>query len=303
MNIGDNRFQGAPDRFKISAAIVRDGKNVIAVRIIGVNGGGGITGDPKDMWLAPATDLSAKIVLAGQWPYRIGLSLKEIGAFPLDYNAALPGTLFNGMIHPLAPYAIKGVLWYQGESDMTGGTHQHYRDVLRALIEDWRSLFGRKNMPFIVVQLPNVGAPGPGETRVGNYARVREAQLAVALSTPNVGLVTTIDIGEPDIHPINKQEVGRRLAVMAEATVYGRHIEYSGPLYAGMQVDGNALRLRFVHAGGGLMTKDGGPLRGIAIAGKDGEYPWRMRSSVATRWSFPRPAWLRRAVVRYATGR
>ncbi len=272
VNIGDRRIRESPDRFKIPAAIVREGKNVIAVRVIGVNGGGGITGDPKDLWLAPATDLKAKIALASEWPYRIGLSLKEIGAFPLDYNAALPGTLFNGMIHPLAPYALKGVLWYQGESDMTGGTHQHYRNVLRALIGDWRSLFGRKNLPFIVVQLPNVTAPDPDQTRVGNYARVREAQLAVALSTPNVGLVTTIDIGEPNIHPVNKQEVGRRLAVMAEGTVYGRHIEYSGPLYAGMRVDGNVIRLRFVHAGNGLMTKDRGPLKGFAIAGKDGEY-------------------------------
>ena len=272
VNIGSRRFQESPDRFKIPAAIVREGKNVIAVRVIGVNGGGGITGDPKDMWLAPVTDLKARVALAGQWPFRIGLSLKEIGAFPLDYNAALPGTLFNGMIHPLSPYALKGVLWYQGESDMTGGTHQHYRDVLRALIEDWRSLFGRKNLPFLVVQLPNVGAPDPDQTRLGNYARVREAQLAVALSTANVGLVTTIDIGEPDIHPVNKQEVGRRLAVMAEGTVYGRHIEYCGPLYAGMRVDGKEILLRFVHAGNGLMTKDGGPLRGFAIAGKDAEY-------------------------------
>ena len=272
VDIGDRLIRESPDRFKIPAALIREEKNVIAVRVIGVNGGGGITGDPKDMWLAPATDLKAKIALAGQWPYRIGLSLKEIGAFPLDYNAALPGTLFNGMIHPVAPYSLKGILWYQGESDMTGGSHQHYRDVLRTLIEDWRSLFGRKNLPFFVVQLPNVTAPDPDQTRVGNYARVREAQLAVALSTPNVGLVTTIDIGEPDIHPVNKQEVGRRLAITAEGMVYGRHIEYSGPLYAGMRVDGKEIRLRFVHASNGLMTKGGGPLKGFAIAGKDGEY-------------------------------
>ena len=123
-----------------------------------------------------------------------------------------------------------------------------------------------------MVQLPNVGDPDPDQTRLGNYARVREAQLAAALSTPNVGLVTTIDIGEPDIHPVNKQEVGRRLALMAEGMVYGRRIEYSGPLYTGMRVNGTEIHLCFVNAVNGLITKDGGPLKGFSIAGKDGSY-------------------------------
>jgi len=271
-NIDTTRFHESPDQFKIPAALIQPGKNVIAVRVIGVNGGGGILGDPHDLYLSPVGKPEARLPLAGPWRYRIGLSLKDVGAFPIDYNAALPGTLFNGMIHPLAPYSLKGVLWYQGESDMTGGIHQPYRDVLGALIKDWRSLFGREQLPFLVVQLPNVGEPEPDQARLGNYARVREAQLAVSLHTAKVGLVTTVDVGEPDIHPRNKQEVGRRLALLAEGMVYGKADGYSGPIYAGAQREDDRLRLRFVHTMGGLATKDGGPVMGFSLAGKDKRY-------------------------------
>ena len=272
VNIDTKHLRQYPDQFTIPAAQVKPGKNVFAVRVIGVNGGGGITGDPKDMYLAQADNTDAHISLAGPWAYRIGLSLKDIGAFPITYTAELPGTCFNAMIHPLAPFALTGVLWYQGESDMTGGTHQYYREVLRALIDEWRDVFGQKDLPFLIVQLPNIGAPNPRETRVGNYARVREAQLAVALATPHTGLVTTIDIGEPDIHPRNKQDVGKRLALLAQGMIYGKRIECRGPLYAGMTIEGNAIRLHFTHTAGGLMTRNGEAVQGFAIAGDDGNY-------------------------------
>ncbi len=270
VNIDDKRTPKDPNVFAIPAALVKPGKNVIAVRVIGVNGAGGVQGNPNDVFLAQVGDATAKIPLAGQWPYRIGIDMAQVGALPLEN--ALPGTLYNAMIAPLAPFAVKGVLWYQGESDMTGGTHQYYRDVLGALIADWRGLFKQPELPFLIVQLPNIGGPSPFPTGYAPYARVREAQLATVLHTPRTALVITIDIGEPDIHPINKQDVGKRLALAAQALIYGNKREACGPLFAGMTVEGNKARLRFAHAGGGLKTQDGGSLKGFAIAGADGRF-------------------------------
>ncbi|MHB9133301.1 MAG: sialate O-acetylesterase [Armatimonadota bacterium] len=270
VNIDDKRDPKNAVLFTIPAALVKPGKNVLAVRVIGVNGAGGLVGNPDAMYLARADDAKAKIPLAGQWLYQIGLALGLGETFP--FTTGLPGTYYNAMIHPLVPYTLKGVLWYQGESDMTGGKHQYYRDVLQALITDWRGVFRRPDLPFLLVQLPNIGNPEPFPTGYAPYSYVREAQLAVALRTPNTALAITIDIGSPDIHPSNKQDVGKRLAMAAQGLVYGKKIEYCGPLFAGMTLEGDKLRLRFLHTGGKLMTRDGAPLTGFAIAGADGKF-------------------------------
>jgi sialate O-acetylesterase len=176
-----------------------------------------------------------------------------------------PTVLFNGMINPVIQYAIRGVIWYQGES-IVGGKEgvALYPHVQETLIKDWRKAWGRADLPFYVVQLPALG-------NISNNPLVREGQAAV-LSLPHAGMAVTIDIGDPkDVHPHNKAPLGERLTRMAMANVYGRKLEYSGPVYESMKVSGNAIRVKFSHLGGGLVAKDG-PLKWFAIAGADGKF-------------------------------
>ena len=176
-----------------------------------------------------------------------------------------PIVLFNGMINPVIPYAIRGVIWYQGES-IVGGQEgvALYAHVQNTLIQDWRKLWGEGDFPFYVVQLPAL-------QNISNNPLVREGQAAV-LSLPHTGMAVTIDIGDPkDVHPHNKAPLGERLTLMAMANVYGRKAEYSGPVYESMQADGNAIRLKFSHLGGGLVAK-GGPLKWFVIAGADQKF-------------------------------
>jgi sialate O-acetylesterase len=169
-----------------------------------------------------------------------------------------PTVLFNGMIAPIVPCAIRGVLWYQGESITP--PRELFPIWNATLITDWRRLWG-SDFPFFFVQLASLKAKS-------NTPVVREQQ-ARALAVPNTGMVVTIDIGDPDnVHPKNKQDVGARLVRIALARVYGRDIEYAGPVYASMQVEGSAIRLKFSHLGGGLVGR-GGALKTFVIAGSD----------------------------------
>ena len=179
------------------------------------------------------------------------------------------GQLYNGMIAPLAPYAIQGAIWYQGESN--AGRAFHYRTLLPAMIQDWRSAFGRPDFPFLIVQI----APYDKErthSPDSQFAEIRDAQLHVSQNVPKTALVVTIDVGdEQDIHPRKKQPVGERLALAARGVAYGENIEFSGPLYDGMSVADDKIRLRFKHLGAGLLAKDG-PLVGFTIAGADQKF-------------------------------
>ncbi len=181
-----------------------------------------------------------------------------------------PYVLHNGMIAPVAPYAIRGAIWYQGESNLN--TRGIYPDLQRTLIEDWRALWGDPRLPFYFVQLAPHKAPS-AEPSGGQLAEMREAQ-AKALSIPRTGMAVTLDIGEEkDVHPRNKLEVGRRLARLALAGTYGKPGEASGPLYRDSSVEGGRIRIRFDHTGGGLVAKDGA-LRQFSIAGADGAFVW-----------------------------
>lgn len=185
-------------------------------------------------------------------------------------NPWLPAGLYNAMIEPVIPYAIRGAIWYQGESN--AGRAYEYRTLFPAMIEDWRQAWGQGDFPFLFVQLANFmqTRPEPAESA---WAELREAQL-MTLGLRNTGMATIIDIGDAnDIHPRNKQEVGRRLALWAEATTYGKKLEFSGPLYRAMAVEGDAIRLSFYHTIGGLKAK-GGKLTGFAIAGEDRSFVW-----------------------------
>jgi sialate O-acetylesterase len=180
-----------------------------------------------------------------------------------QHNATV---LFNGMIHPVVPFAIRGVIWYQGESIVGGSAGiALYPRVQAALIRDWRELWGEGDFPFYIVQLA-------GQQAASNSPFVREAQ-ATVLSLPNTGMAVATDIGEAkNVHPKNKQDVGDRLARIALANVYGRRIEFSGPQYESMKIEDGAIRVKFSHLGGGLVAKNGAPLNWFAIADADEKF-------------------------------
>jgi sialate O-acetylesterase len=175
-----------------------------------------------------------------------------------------PSSLFNGMISPLAPYAVRGMLWYQGESNAARAAE--YQRLFAAMITAWRKQFGQGDFPFFWVNLASYNAPG--DTTDQNYAFLREAQTQT-LDLPNTGQALAIDIGNPDnIHPTNKQEVGRRLALLAKNRVYGLTGDDTGPTFANVRLGGNGLIVTFGHAGGGLIAHDH-PVTCVEVAGTD----------------------------------
>lgn len=177
--------------------------------------------------------------------------------------------LYNAMIHPLLPYAIRGAIWYQGESN--SGQAYQYRKLFPTMIKDWRTAWGQGDFPFLFVQLAPFTAivKEPGDS---NWAELREAQLLTLTASPNTGMAVITDVGEEnDIHPKKKQPVGERLALAARAIAYGEQIEFSGPVYQAMQVKGDKVVLSFSHLGGGLEAR-GGPLTGFAVCGADKKF-------------------------------
>ncbi len=184
------------------------------------------------------------------------------------YGPYLPSSLYNAMIAPLIPYGIRGAIWYQGESN--AGKAYQYRRLFPSMIKDWRRDWAQGDFPFLFVQLANWG-PKSDQPLDDYWAELREAQ-TMTLSLRNTGMALAIDIGDPnDIHPKNKQEVGRRLALNALAKTYGRKIVYSGPMYRAMESEGDSIVLVFDHVDGGLAAK-GGDLKGFTIAGADQKF-------------------------------
>jgi sialate O-acetylesterase len=180
-------------------------------------------------------------------------------------NQHNPTVLWNGMLHPIQPYAIRGVIWYQGES-VLGGTagDKLYPVVMESLVKSWRQEWGEGDFPFYVTQLA-------AQDAASNNPIIRQSQAAI-LSLPNTGMAVTIDIGEKkNVHPKDKQDVGDRLSRIALANVYGKAMEYSGPVYDSMTVEGSAIRIKFTHLGGGLVAK-GGDLKTFVIAGADEKF-------------------------------
>jgi sialate O-acetylesterase len=221
------------------------------------------------------TPAEQAISLAGKWRYKKSFDLQSMPPKPnpptrID-NQYAPTGLYNGMLAPIIPYDIRGAIWYQGENN--AGRAYQYRKLFPAMIQNWRQDFGQSNFPFLFVQLANYMAttPKPGDSA---WAELREAQL-MTLALPNTGMAVIIDIGDAnDIHPRNKQDVGKRLALWALAKTYGRQIVYSGPIYKSMKVDNNKIVLSFDQIGGGLVAGGSGPLKGFAIAGDDRKFIW-----------------------------
>ena len=196
---------------------------------------------------------------------------KPNGPQPPDQNANGAAQLYNAMLLPLAPFAIAGATWYQGETN--AGRAYQYRKLLPAMITDWRRIWGQGDFPFLIVSLANFmnRKPEPADSA---WAELREAQ-AMTLSLPKTGLALAIDIGDAkNIHPTNKQDVGHRLALAGESVAYGKDIVFSGPAYDSMQADGGKIKLKLKYVGGGLTIKDGDTLKGFSIAGDDKKFVW-----------------------------
>ena len=263
VKVGATIGYNQPRRYPVPAGVLKAGRNMVAVRVLDTGGGGGIWGTEKLQVVFK--DKQGKvaalqpIVLSGAWRYRIGMNLKD-GPWPptgVIGDTSTPTILYNAMIAPLLPYAIRGVIWYQGEANVR--REQQYRSLFPALIADWRQAWGQ-DFPFLFVQI----APHRDMT-----PELRDAQLWAWRHTPKTAMAVTMDVGDAnDIHPTHKQPVGARLALAARALAYGERLEYSGPVFESMNVKGNKAVLRFSHVARGLVAK-GGALKGFTIAGTD----------------------------------
>ena len=264
--IGTTSYMYPPRIYSFNADILKEGKNEIAIRVINNTGKGGfVTEKPYELTFG-----NDSIDLKGSWKYKLGTKM-----LPLPGQTFVrwkPVGLYNAMIAPLKNYPIKGVLWYQGESSTKNPSE--YLALMETLIANWREQWHQEKLPFLFVQLPNFMDPKP-EPGESNWAALRQQQLNT-LKVPNTGMAVTIDLGEwNDIHPLNKYDVGRRLALQARKLVYGeKNLVASGPVFKAAEQKGNRLILSFTDIGTGLLSKDNLPLKGFAIAGDDGKFVW-----------------------------
>jgi len=256
-------------RYWLPPDAIKPGKNLIAVRVLNSTGKGGFTSGSLFIQLGDGK----RIPLDGVWKGNVGGEIKAGGPVPKDFepNPTIPAVLSNGMIAPLAPMAIRGVIWYQGETN--SGRGYQYRRLLPAMIADWRHMFHQGDFPFYIVSLAAFmrRQDQPGDD---GWAELREAQAMAATHVRKSGLAIAIDVGSAtDVHPKDKKTVGERLAAVALANEYRMHVPYSGPVYRDMRVEGGSIRLRFDHTDQGLIAK-GGDLEGFAIAGADHKWHW-----------------------------
>ncbi len=262
--------------YKVAGSITRDSLLTIAVRVIDNQGGGGIYGRGKNLTLYK-DDVSTGISLNGNWKYlpvaeyredvlysygSNGNEFSKRPKLPMNFSKDTPTSLFNGMIYPLIPFTIKGVIWYQGENNV--GNPMKYKKLLSTLIDNWRKDFRCGDFPFYFVQI------APYDYGVNSKSQLlREAQLQT-LSVKNTGMVVTLDIGNPkNIHPANKEELGKRLAYWALAKDYKKKVPFSGPLYKSMKVIKGKIILSFDYADRGLVLKPVNGAYNFLIAGED----------------------------------
>ncbi len=275
-------YYAYPRVYDVPADIVTDTSLTIAVRVLDIGGFGGIWGDGVKMEINPKSDSSQTIPLSGEWKYMPVAEFTNSkfyvygpdGEFydrprlPFRFDYDSPTVLFNGMIAPIIPYHIRGVIWYQGESNSgTPGDYNNYKYLFPLLIKNWRADWKEGDFPFYWVQIAPFNYGPSGKSYI-----VRDAQRRT-LSVPNTGMAVTLDIGTVDnIHPPDKQDVGHRLALWALDKTYGKRLVYSGPLYRSMRVEGDKAIISFRDVDGGLVYK---PLDGksnFIIAGKDSSF-------------------------------
>ena len=264
--VGTTSYMYPPRIYSFDSKFLKEGKNEIAIRIINNSGKGGFVEDKSyELILENET-----IDLKGSWKYKLGTKM-----LPLPSQTFIrwkPVGLYNSMIAPLKNYGIKGVLWYQGESNTK--KPEEYAALIATLISNWRTEWKQGDFPFLYVQLPNYMQPKTEPTE-SNWAVLRQQQKNI-LKVPNTAMAIAIDLGEwNDIHPLNKYDVGKRLALQAQKIAYGeKKIVSSGPLFNAMERKNNQLILSFTDIGSGLTTKNNTSLKGFEIAGKDGKFVW-----------------------------
>ena len=270
VKVGQTAGWNLPRSYEVPAEYVKAGEAVIAIRIIDVTGGGGITGEDDTFYIEGP--MGERLSLTGVWNSKKGADYNEFSPAPLNLydNPNVTNVLYNAMINPLVPYSIKGAIWYQGCSNEYRA--YQYRDLMRLMICDWRTKWGY-DFPFFITQLANFrerqSVPVESE-----WAELREAQSMAAKVVSGVGIAVTSDIGEAyDIHPKNKQEVGRRLALQALNKAYGENVVCSGPVYEGYEICGNIIKIRFSSLAQGLVCH-GDALEGFSIAGADHVFHW-----------------------------
>lgn len=263
---------GSTDRYDekriyaIPANTLKEGKNVIAIRVEDSGGGGGLYGGSTDKYLQIADN---KLSLSDKWKFKVTEArIEAMDINPNDY----PTLLYNGMLNPIIPYGIRGAIWYQGESNASRA--QQYKCIFPNMIKDWRTKWNQGNFPFLFVQLANYMKP-IAEPAESDWAELREAQTQT-LKLDNTGMATIIDVGEANnIHPKDKQTVGYRLSLAARKVAYGETLVYTGPTFKDMKIDNNKVFITFDHVGGGLKVNDRyGYINGFTIAAKDGDFKW-----------------------------
>ncbi len=271
IEVGHTTYQYPQRRYEVPMDVLKKGTNIFVVKVTNYSGKGGFVPD-KPYYIFTGKDT---VDLKGYWQYKVGDVFEpptaETSRADKINPQNQPTSLYNAMVAPLTNLALKGILWYQGESN--AGHPDAYADLLPALIQNWRSKFNNDQLPFIYAQLPNFMGVSylPSES---NWAELRESQLK-ALSFPNTAMTVNIDLGEwNDIHPDNKKDVGDRMALAAFHLAYGEDLVYSGPIYREHRIKDNKVIISFSHIGSGLVTKDGNAPSQFAIAGEDKKFRW-----------------------------
>jgi len=264
--IGTTSYQYPPRRYNVNSNVLKEGKNTIAIRVVNNSGKGGFVLD-KPYFLAVDNDT---IDLKGSWKYKLGTEMKPLqGPTFIRWK---PEGLYNAMIAPLTNLKIKGVIWFQGESNT--GNPKEYAKTFPAMIKDWRTKWDQGDFPFLFVQLANFMESYPAP-RDSNWAALRQSQLET-LRVPNTGMAVTIDIGEwNDIHPLNKEDVGKRLSLLARKMAYGESkINAESPMPSSSLFEKDKVIISFANVGGGLIIKNGSDLKSFAISNDGVNFVW-----------------------------
>jgi sialate O-acetylesterase len=268
---GGSSWVENPRVYFMRPGMLKPGKNVITIRVLKVKPDGGFLAKPEELKLVFG---DGKVIpMAGEWKGKVSVDARPPHALPLAYEnwPIMPSVLYNGMLKPIAPLAITGAIWYQGEQNSERA--YQYRKVLPTMIGDWRRLFGQGNFPFYIVSLPAYMAR-KAEPGTDTWSELREAQAMTARTVPHTCLAVTIDTGDADnIHPTEKQPVGDRLALCAMAEHYGQKVVFSGPTFKSVEHVPGALKIHFDHTDGGLVVK-GDKLGEFSVAGDDQKWYW-----------------------------
>ena len=269
--IGASSWVENPRVYFAQSAVLKPGRNIVTLRVFKLKPDGGFLGKPPELHLNLGDGTA--IPLSGEWKGKVSVDARPPHPLPIGFEnlPTMPGVLYNGMLAPIAPTAITGAIWYQGESNAERA--YQYRRLLPAMIGDWRKLFGQGDFPFYIVSLPayHHRSEAPVES---SWAETREAMALTAKNVPNSCIAITIDTGNPDnIHPIDKKEVGDRLALCALGEYYGRKVAHVGPTLSSVEHLPGALKLHFTHADGGLVVH-GDKLGEFSLAGDDRKWHW-----------------------------